>query len=71
MAPRGDGGGCVRAHPVHPPPWGPGGDHLLLNCTIMPSARATLPDNYSEHGYTKATSDTCVDLLGKHLSAIL
>ena len=35
------------------------GDTLLLNSNIMPSARKTSPDGYSECGYTKVTSDTC------------
>ena len=34
------------------------GDNLSLNREIMPNARVTSPDGYSECGYTKETSDT-------------
>ena len=33
--------------------------HLLLNCKMVPNARGTSPDGYSECGYTKVTSDSC------------
>ena len=40
--------------------------HFLLNCKMVPNARTTSPDGYSECGYTKATSDNCTSF-NKHL----
>ena len=33
--------------------------YLLLNIIMVPNARTTSPDGYSQCGHTKSTSDTC------------